>query len=164
MVDADQIIIICDSLPPASSSYSKLWAGRSSLIKNPLWNILTLLPHWIFVHSKGTFTACCGNGNFKEPSSFAIMQCVLGIIEITTKPIQCNCNSIKFPFNLLLAVGSIALCRIHLSQYLSDPCAHGVRSLGRPVRHYVQHLFETLWRPSEDCQCCQCCEDLANED
>ena len=117
MVDADQIIIICDSLPSALSSYSKLWAGRSSLIKNPLWNILTLLPHWIFVHSKGTFTACCGNGNFKEPSSFAIMQCVLGIIEITTKPIQCNCNSIKFPFNLLLAAGSIALCRIHLSQY-----------------------------------------------
>ena len=29
---------------------------------------------------------------------------------------------------------------------------------------YIRHLFETLWRPSEDCQCCQCCEDLANED
>ena len=28
--------------------------------------------------------------------------------------------------------------------YLSDPCAHGVRSLGRPVRHSVQELFETL--------------------
>ena len=28
----------------------------------------------------------------------------------------------------------------------------------------LQDLFETLWRPSEDCQCCQCCEDLANED
>ena len=26
------------------------------------------------------------------------------------------------------------------------------------------NLFETLWRPSEACQCCQCCEDLASED
>ena len=49
-------------------------------------------------------------------------------------------------------------------QFLSDPCAHGVRSLGRPVTPYIQHLFETLWRPSEESQCCQCCEDLANED
>ena len=47
--------------------------------------------------------------------------------------------------------------------FLSDPCAHGVRSLGRLLSMSV-YLFETLWRPSEDCQCCQCCEDLANED
>ena len=50
------------------------------------------------------------------------------------------------------------------AHFLSDPCAHGVRSLGSNVCLSVQELFETLWRPSEDCQCCQCCEDLANED
>ena len=47
--------------------------------------------------------------------------------------------------------------------FSSDPCAHGVRSLGSNVCPYIRHAFETLWRPSEDCQCCQCCEDLAND-
>ena len=33
---------------------------------------------------------------------------------------------------------------VNEKEFLSDPCAHGVRSLGRPLRHSVRELFEIL--------------------
>ena len=73
----------------------------------------------------------------------------------------CRCRRI---FGVVIFGEWLQLKRRVQVAFLSDPCAHGVRSLGSNVCISVQELFETLWRPSKDCQCCQCCEDLANED
>ena len=41
--------------------------------------------------------------------------------------------------------GHVYTCMPDLDDlFLSDPCAHGIRSLGRPVTHSVRELFETL--------------------
>ena len=47
-------------------------------------------------------------------------------------------------------------------QSLSDPCAHGVRSLGRLVCLYLWDVFETLWWLSMT-QCCQCVDTLVDD-
>ena len=49
-----------------------------------------------------------------------------------------------------------------LSLFIGPMCTWGP-IIGSPCL-YLLNVFETLWRPSEDYQCCQCCEDLANED
>ena len=44
-----------------------------------------------------------------------------------------------------------------VQHFLSDPCAHGVRSLGRNVCPSVTEFVKTF---SEDCQCSQCWPQL----
>ena len=69
-------------------------------------------------------------------------------------------------FYLTLAYSTLIISKFNI--FLSDPCAHGVRSLGSNVCLYERFLKPCencqCLKPSEDCQCCQCCEDLANED
>ena len=64
----------------------------------------------------------------------------------------------------ILAEFQFAKCGLNGCWKAATRTAHGLT-----VRTWLQtttlwDVFETLWRPSEDCQCCQCCEDLANED
>ena len=50
-----------------------------------------------------------------------------------------------------------------ISVFLSDPCAHGVRSLGRLVSMSVS-IYETFLKPCVDyCQCCQCVDTLVDD-